>query len=541
MTYWRPFTRCWRRRVNLRDLFRSWAIVRTCTALSRVLGLAREIGMAFLFGTSLAKSAFDVAFVVPNLFRRLFGEGALSAAFVPVFAETMKQEGQDRANELAGRAGVLLAAVLTLLVMGGVLIVSVWFATGKGGGRLMAVLPLLRIMLPYMVFICLAALSMAILNTYKHFLVPASTPIVLNLVWIAALVFVCPRFGDTPAKRIYGVAWGILLAGVLQLAIQFPLLLRHGVRPVFSLRWRDPHIRGILLLMGPAALGMGVFQVNFLVDRLLAYAVAEWAAAALTYAERLIYLPLGLFATSLATVLLPTFSHQAADMDTGEIRSTLETAMRSLMLIVVPAAVGLLVLARPIVSVFFVWKNGLFDEMSLVYTTRALRFYAFGLVVFSAHKLLTPAFYAMKDMKTPVRVGLVAVAVNFALNVTFVLSWPVGHKHAGLAFATVISHGLSCVLLGRHLHGRIGSAGWARMFGTTGKALVGAALMGTVVVPVQSQVARALLSRIGAVKLAETASLLAAIAAGIVAYAVPVLFLCREEVRTIRQHQRSRS
>ena len=519
-------------------LFRSSSIVSACTGLSRVLGLVREVGMAYFFGTSLAKSAFDVAFVIPNLFRRLFGEGALSAAFVPVFAETMRKEGRNKANALAGRIAVLLGAVLIMIVLAGLLFAGVGLATGWGGARVTAMLPLLRIMLPYLFFICLAALSMGILNTYGHFLLPAVTPVLLNVVWIGTLVLVCPRFGPTTGERIVGVAWGILVAGVVQLAAQIPLLLKYRVRPVWSWRWRDPQVNRVLLLMGPAAVGMGVFQVNFLVDRVLAYTVADWGTAALTYAERLIHLPLGVFATALATVLLPTFSHQAAAADTDEIRRTLVTALRSLMLIVIPSAVGLFVLARPIVSLFFVWRGGIFDSASMEYTARAVCFYAPGLVVFSAYKVLVPAFYALKDTRTPVRIGLRAVLLNLVLNIVFVLSWPAGYKHAGLAFATVLSSGLSCVLLGVRLERRIGRVDWKGVCATVGKALGAAVLMGLAVAAAHARLAAALPSLLKSPKAVEVVGVVTAIGLGIGLYAVLVALVCRKELRLVlaRRH-----
>ena len=521
-------------------LFRSSAVVSACTGLSRILGLLREVGMAYFFGTSLAKSAFDVAFVIPNLFRRLFGEGALSAAFVPVFAEEMRREGKERANALAGRVSVLLGSVLVMLVLGGVLLATAWLATGRGGPRVTAMLPLLRIMLPYLFFICLAALAMGILNTYGHFLVPACTPILLNVIWIGSLFVLCPRFGDTTGERIYGVAWGILVAGLLQLAVQIPLLRRYRLKPVLSWQWRDPDVHRILLLMGPAAVGMGVFQINFLIDRLLAYMVADWGTAALTYAERLIHLPLGLFATALATVLLPTLSHQAAT-GTESIRETQETAMRSLMLIVIPSAVGLFVLARPIVSVFFVWKGGEFDAASMEYTARAVRFYAPGLVVFSAYKVLVPAFYALKDTRTPVRIGLRAVMLNLVLNIAFVLSWPAGYKHAGLAFATVLSSGMNCVLLARHLDRRIGGVDWMRILGTVGRASCAGIVMGVAAVAAGPRIHALALQTGGSAKLIEVISVLASITVGIGLYAVLVALLCRPELRLIRAHHHSES
>ncbi|MBN1557514.1 MAG: murein biosynthesis integral membrane protein MurJ, partial [Lentisphaerae bacterium] len=302
-------------------LVRHTAVVGSWTGLSRLLGFVREILMAALFGTSTAQSAFVVAFRIPNLFRRLFGEGALSSAFVPVFTDSLAHEGREAAWTLAGRVMALLSVVLSGIVLIGVAAATGYLHAGDPAPRTELVLALLRIMLPYMLCICLVALCMAVLNSFHHFLVPAATPVLLNVLWIGALVWVCPHFGETPEARIVGVAWAVLAAGVVQLAVQIPVLVRYGFRGRLSLRWRgDRRVWRVLALMGPAALGLGITQVNVVIDTLLALWIGSWAPAALSFSERLIYLPLGLFATALGTVLLPTFSHQAARNDPAGMR-----------------------------------------------------------------------------------------------------------------------------------------------------------------------------------------------------------------------------
>ncbi|MCK5850263.1 MAG: murein biosynthesis integral membrane protein MurJ [Kiritimatiellae bacterium] len=464
-----------------RHVLRSAGVVSAGTGFSRILGFVREMLMAYFFGTSLAKSAFDVAFLIPNLFRRLFGEGAMSAAFVPVFAESIEKDGAERANCFAGRIITMLGTVLAGFVICGILIAVVveQFAAGE---RVLAVMSLLRVMLPYMFFICLTALCMAILNCFRHFILPAITPAVLNVVWIVTLLFVCPMFGDELNERIRGVAWGILFAGALQFLIQIPLLKKFGFSPSISFAWRDERVQKVLLSMGPVALGVGLLQFNVFVDRVLALVVADWAPAALTYAERLIYLPLGLSATALSTVLLPTFSRQVAQGRNDEVMGTLNVAMRSMLLVVTPAAVGLLMLVGPIVRLVYMWPGGEFGADSLVYTTRALAFYAPGLVVFSLYKVLVPVFYALKDVRTPVKVGSRVLFLNFALNILFIFTWPAGYRHAGIAFATVISGMVSCFILGRHLHSRLGSFGWRAMGLYTLKVILISLVMGTLAV-----------------------------------------------------------
>lgn len=512
-------------------IFRHAITVSLFTGLSRALGFVREMVMAHYFGTTLAKSAFDVAFRIPNLFRRLFGEGALSGAFVPVFAEALATEGREKANRLAGRVLTMLAMTLILITAAGTVIITLAMQLTTDGTRLAAVLPLLRIMLPYMIFICLVALGMGILNAVGHFAVSAATPLLLNVAWIAAVFLLCPRLGDTPAERIYGVAWAVLLAGVLQLAMQVPALLRLRVMPRPSFAWNDRRIREILLLFGPAALGMGVHQINVVVDSVLALWAGGWAPAALGYAERMVYLPLGLFATALGTVLLPAFAQQAARNQVSGIPKTMARSLRGLMLVMVPAAIGLMVLAGPSVQLAF--QSGEFDDQSRILTARALVFYAPGLVVFSLYKMLVPAFYAIKDTRTPVRVGLLAVALNLVLNILLVITLPTYYKHAGLAMATVFASGVNCAVLAVVLTRRIGSPGWRALGGSLLKVLGCSLLMAGAIHLLLGWVAPLPLFSTDT-KTGQGAQVAAAIFTGAAVYAASVLLFCRREVRLLR-------
>ena len=521
------------------NLFRHAYKISFFTGLSRLLGFVREILMAHFFGTTLAKSAFDIAFTVPNLFRRLFGEGALSAAFVPVFTETLEKEGQAAAQKLAGKMATLLATVLIMISVGTVGIISIAINHASLGEKTAAVLPLLRIMFPYMFCICMVALCMGILNASHRFSLPAATPMLLNIGWIAALFLLCPHFGTTVSEQIYGVAWGILIAGILQLALQIPALLQCNMWPQFSFSWNDPHIQRILLLMGPAAIGMGIHQLNVIVDKLLAFWVGDWAPAALTFSERLIYLPLGIFATALSTVLLPTFSRQAARANLSEIATTMATSIKGLMLIMIPATVGLMALAAPIVQLSF--EGGKFTSESTLLTSRALWFYAPGLIVFSLYKMLVPAFYALKDTKTPVRIGIYAVLLNLALNILFIKTWPNGYKHAGLACATVIASGANCIALAILISKRIGAIGWANLFFSFIKITLAALIMGIIV----AYTARMLPTHIPqfsqVTKPGQFLTVIASIAIGILAYALAVLSLCRQECRALQVARRNRA
>lgn len=450
-------------------VIRSAGAVGAMTLASRTLGFVRDILMAGFFGTSGAMSAFVVAFKIPNLFRALFGEGALSAAFIPVFVETRQREGEASAWRLARRVFTASGAALALLVAIGMLGATLARQWPGLHERTTLILSLLQIMLPYTFFICLAAVAMAALNSFGRFALPAAVPCLLNVVWIGAIFFVCPRMGATPEARIHGVAWAVLVAGLLQWIVQVPPMMRLGFRPWPLGPGRDARLMRMIALMGPVALGRAVTQVNVALDALLAAAIGQWAAAALYYSERMIYLPMGIFATALGTVLLPLFSGHAARGDEEAIRRAVNHALRMLMFVMIPAAVGLWALSVPIVRMCFEWRT--FDARSTLLTARALRFYAAGMIVFSLGKVFVPAFYALQDTRTPVRVGVWTVGLNIVLSIAFMLAWPLEFKHAGIAFATVVAETVNGLWLAARLHRRLGSPGWrgiARSVARTG-------------------------------------------------------------------------
>ena len=310
------------------SILRKVGVVSAMTAVS--FGLVREIVMAHFFGTSAIQSAFVIAFRIPNLFRRLFGEGALGAAFIPVFAEIERTEGRDRAQLFLSRILGLLVCVLALLVgLGIAATYAVQFAA-EPGGRWDVAMPLTRIMLPYALFICLAAILSAVLNVRDRFAVPSLTPVILNLCWIGALVAVCP-FLHTATAQINVVCWGILLAGLAQIAFQLPALRAVGYRLRFTFTgWRaSPYVRQVLLQMGPASLGIALAQINICVDGWLAYYGAPWAPSALEYADR------------------------------PALLATLERSLRNLFVLMAPMAIGLIALATPIVALLY--QRGAFD------------------------------------------------------------------------------------------------------------------------------------------------------------------------------------
>lgn len=449
------------------------------TMLSRVLGMARDVLTAGVFGTSLAMSSFVVAFRIPNLFRALFGEGALSSAFVPVFMASRRTEGEEAAWKLARRVVTLVGATLLGIVALGVAGMGAALSWPGLGEKGLAVLPLARIMLPYVFFICMAALAMAVLNSYGKFSVSAFTPALLNVTWILSILFVVPLVRGGAARQIQALAWTVFAAGAVQLAYQIPSLLRVGWRPGLDVDWRDPRVKQVFLLMGPSALGLAVNQVNVLVNSMIAlHWVGAWAPSALFYAERLIYLPQGILATALGTVLLPVLSDFAAQNKHREMREAIHHGLRTLLFVMTPAAVGLFVLAGPVVQMLF--EHGTFDPKSTVLTARALSFYAPGLMVFCLAKVFVPAFYAMQDTRTPVKIGLCAVTINFTLNVCCALTLPEYWKHAGLAFSTVVSEGFNGLMLALFLRRRLGPFGIRGILAGLGRALGAAAAMAAV-------------------------------------------------------------
>ena len=438
-------------------ILRATSVVGGMTWLSRLAGLPREMLMAWLFGAGLAKSAFNIAFRIPNLFRRLFGEGALSAAFIPIFTEIHERDGPEAANRLASHVAGLLVAVLSAVTAAGILLALAlqhwWFAPDS---RWAAILPMLRIMLPYAPLICLAALIMGMLNALRSFAVPAFAPVFLNLTMIAAMLGVWWFVPGEALARIRVVAWSVLFAGVIQIVAQLPELRRRGLHLRFCFDWRhDEALRRILRNMAPVMLGASVFQINVAVDDFIAMWAAPWAPAILGYAETIAYLPLGLFGTALGTVLLPTFSRQVARNESAALRATVEQSLRHAILISAPAAVAMAVLALPAVEV--VYLHGKFTSQDAIWTMRALAAFAPGVVFFSIQRVLTPAFYALKDTRTPTRVAIWGVALNLALNILFVLTWPQGWKHVGLIASTVLVSLINSLALWHELHRQTGA------------------------------------------------------------------------------------
>lgn len=431
---------------DAKSLNKNANLVGILTGLSRIFGLVREMLTSRLIGTSLEQSAFVFAFTLPNLFRKLFGEGALSSAFIPVFNEELKSGRPEEARRIARAVASMVFMLLATICLVGIMGMSIALPYFPEGGKVNLVMRLARIMLPYSVLICVAAFAGGMLNSLGQFGKAAFAPALLNIVWIATLIGLCFFPELSMYERVRTVAWSVLASGLMQMAYLLHAAHRNGMglRLSFS-GWRNDRVRLVWRNTFTGAIGMGAVQINLVLDNALAVWAAPWAAAAISYAERIVYLPLGVVATAFATVLLPTFSSCFTAKDETRAAKTLIEATEDVLLLMIPAALGLIMLSTDIVDV--IYGGGKFTAEDTVRVSRALAFYAPGLLVFSVNKILTPWFYAKKDMKTPVRVGLYMVGANAVLNIILVLALPVDWKHVGIAGSTVVCSLASCIVL----------------------------------------------------------------------------------------------
>ncbi|KGE03740.1 murein biosynthesis integral membrane protein MurJ [Pseudohaliea rubra] len=433
-------------------LLRSSAVVGVMTMLSRVLGLVRDIVLAAFIGANANADAFFVAFKIPNFLRRLFAEGAFSQAFVPVLSEYRERGGEAAVRELLDRVAGVLGGTLLLLTSLTVLaapLVAGLFAPGflDQPAKFALTADLIRVTFPYLLLISLTGLCGAVLNSYGRFAVPAVTPVFLNLSLIGAATVAAPGF----AEPAFALAWGVFTAGVVQLLFQLPFLKRLELLP--RPRWDTTHpgVRQILRLMVPALFGVSVSQVNLLLDTVLASFLPTGSVSWLYYSDRLAELPLGVFGIAIATVILPSLSADRAADRAERFTHTLDWAVRTVLLVAVPATVALLVLAEPILVTLF--QYGELGPRDVAMASYSLRAYALGICAFMLIKVLAPGFYARQDMVTPVRIGIRAMVANMVLNVLFVVPLMVylDLGHVGLALATSVAAYLNAVLLWRGL------------------------------------------------------------------------------------------
>ena len=515
------------------SIAKSTTVVSAATFVSRLFGLVREQVFAHFFGATLATDAFVAAFRIPNLLRDLFAEGALSAAFVPVFTDTMVNKGKKDAFHLANLLLNGLLLILSGLVLIGIFItpsvvglIAPGFGQIAGKTELTAVLA--RIMFPFLPLISLAAVSMGMLNSMKRFGVPAFAPVLLNLGMILSGFLICPLFKEP----IIGMAIGVLLGGLGQWAVQIPALRKEGFRYEAAISFRDPGVRRILLLMAPAVLGLASTQINIFVNTIIASSI-KGAVSWLNYSFRLMHFPLGLFGVAVATVTLPALAGFAARKDIPQVLSTCNSSLKLVLFLTIPSTFFLVVAALPIISVLY--QHGVFKYADTVNTAQALIFYAVGLFAYSSVRVLAQVFYSLGDTRTPVITSAFAVAVNITLNLLVVRS--LGFR--GLALATSLSAFVNLAGLAISLNRKVGRFDHAGLSRHVGRVLACSLLMAAAVsaalklVPVNLETAGLNIRILGLLFLTATA-------AGIYLLA-SALFKVKELSLLLKIFKRSRS
>lgn len=512
------------------------------TALSRVLGLVREMFQSRLIGAGVAQSAFTLAFAIPNMARKLFGEGALTAAFVPVFKGEVEAESLEKAAKLARAVMTMVLLMLgsiVLLCMGGLEIV-VKFREELGLNdmeRLKLTIRLVKTLLPYMIFICGAAFGMGVLNALGRFKASSFMPCLLNFCWIGILAWISFFPEMRLDQRIHRVAMAILVAGGIQMVFMLWCMARAGVSPRLSFEgWSDPKVRLVWHNIGIAAIGAGAIQINYMLDQFLAQIASEWAAGVIGYAERLMDLPLGIIGVAFGTVLLPTFAGLFSKNDFDGARAALSGSVRSLMFVMLPAAAGLFVLAPEITQV--IYEGGDFDSLATVRVSRAVAVYSLGLGFFGFQKSLVPWFQAQNDMKTPLYVSTATVVVNATLNILAVWLLPVEWRHVGLAASTVFCAFVGCAILVVAARRKNGPLGLVACIRPVAKVLAAAVLMGAVLYVVRPFSAD-FFSRFG-LRLGSVLSLGTLVFCGMAVYGIFSLVLMPEALRNLRNFRRRR-
>lgn len=450
--------------------------VGSMTLISRIFGFLRDTVIAMMFGSSAAADAFFVAFRIPNIQRRILGEGAMSAAFIPVFSEYLNTKTKDEVWELASNLFTVLFLILLGISLGIMLFapyVVMVFAPGfiDDPAKFDLTVTLTRCMAPFLIFVGLAALCMGILNTHKVFALPALAPVLLNICMIGGALLIAPRM----EQPIMGLAIGVLAGGVLQLLFQLPATIRKGFKFSFSMNWKHPGIVKIGKLMIPAILGMAVYEINILVDTLLASLLPGGSISYLYYGNRLVQLPLGVFGVALSIALLPMLSGQAVRREFSELRDTLSFGIRLVLFITVPATVGLILLRVPIINTL--WERGEFVPATTEGTAIALLYYSIGLCAFAGTKVMATAFYSLQDTKTPAKIGIYSMILNVILNL--MLMGPL--QHGGLALATSLSALFNSLLLIYFLRKRLGRIGGRKILASAVKLAVAACFMGLVI------------------------------------------------------------
>ncbi len=461
-----------------KDILKSASIISLVTVVSRVLGYVRDQRIVLLLGTSLAADSFVLAYRLPNLLRRLVGEGSMSASFIPVFTTWMKEKKKEEVWDFANRMFwtlALVAAAVTVLGMVFSPFVVQTFNFSGGGVQWDQAAQLNRIIFPYVFFLGLAALGMAILNSFHIFGLPAATTVFLNASIIIFSIAAVWRFFKDPAVSL---AVGVLIGGALQFLILIPKMVQKGMRFTFGISFRHQGIRDVAKLMIPRFIGIGIGQINFFVDTFFVSAamMPRGSLTALYVADRVMELVLGGYAIAVATAILPMMSHQAASNEYDALKKTLTFAVRIVAFITIPAALGLMILREPIIRVLF--QHGLFVAESTRLTARALLYYAIGLPALASVKLIVSAFYSARDTKTPVIVAAISFVLNIVLNVIFMEFFFRRVQNGGPALATALACYFDFFALYAVFRFRYGTMGTMHLIRSFSKIFLCAGIMG---------------------------------------------------------------
>jgi putative peptidoglycan lipid II flippase len=444
------------------NLLKSLATISGLTLVSRILAFVRDVLIARVFGAGMATDAFFVAFKLPNLLRRLFAEGAFSQAFVPIFGEYKHRRGQDETKLLVDHVTTMLAIILFLVTLVGIIAAPVLVyisAPGflKDAAKFDLTVQLLRLTSPYIFFISLVAVAAGILNTYNKFWVPAIAPVLLNLCFIGGALWLAP-YCNPP---IMALAWAVFIAGFVQLAFQIPFLKKIGMLPSFRFNWHDAGMWRVIKQMGPAVFGVSISQVSLIINTIFASFLVAGSVSWLYYADRLMEFPTGILGVAIGTILLPSLSKCHADNNTAEYSRLLDWGLRLTIMLTLPAALALGVIAVPLLATFF--QHGAFVAHDVLMTSYALVGYSIGLIGMILVKILAPGFYARQDIKTPVKIGIVTLLATQAMNALFI-GWI---QHAGLALSIGLGACLNSAILFYYLRKRSiyrPEPGWAKFF-----------------------------------------------------------------------------
>ncbi|MBU4510007.1 murein biosynthesis integral membrane protein MurJ [bacterium] len=501
-------------------------IVIIATIFCRILGLGREIVISNRFGAGIETDAFFIAFMIPNLLRSFLGEGALNSAFIPIFAEHLTNHDRKKAEYFASNVLNILIIILIIVVILGIWgapllinIIAIGFKSNMYKYQL--AINLTRIIFPYIGFVAVAALFMGILNSYNHFLVPALSPAMLNISVIIFALTLSYKYG------IYSIALGVILGGIGQALIQTPVLRREKIKYSFVVNFNDPGVKKLLKLLMPVMIGLAITQINVIVDKTIASTLIDGSISALYYSNRLVQFPLGVFGIAISIAIFPTLAKQTAKNNITEFKKSLLFGLKILLFFTVPSAVGLIVLKDSLIRL--IYEHGIFSRLATNMTASALLYYSIGLFAYACVRLITMSFYALKDTKTPVKIGIYIVIINIALDLILIRYL----AHSGLALATSVAAILNLIILLKVLQDKIGDMELKSQASFLIKIVISSIFLGIVCVLVSNYFSSILdLSN----KYNQTIQVIVSIFSGGLAYFIISYILGVKEVRNLKQN-----